>query len=614
MNSKPDHYAAVEARLKAVEEENELLLLQLHQVQEELERHYERGRELEKGGPVPSPAGSPAAVAWVDDELPQAIADNARLQALVEAQRTAHQLTVQSALNGQLGDILIRGVETPGAIFSVPAKLVRVWRAAGRKVPPQALGGENYGKVIVAYADGGFDAVNALLSGSNLSQNMRGNAFTALARHLMKSDRVQAAEAARLAFSAEPRAFRLKWLAFRLHEAGALVAAEGMLDALPPDTPFSDSEARQASQLRQEAKVSRLREAKKATRFAERRADVEKHLTNLAAERDKFASATSARQIQIDQLKQSLARQEQESAQLRVQDEGRARLVGEQAREIESLKSTKAQLEEQKWVLAGRHEEQTSLALERGRKIDALELLKVRLEQEKSELSWRLEGQSKLALDRSREIESLRISQSGLEAEKLALAGRCEEQIVLIVERDRCIEDLRQAKARIEQELEAVLQRLDAQALRADELSGELEDVRQIAANLDQDRQSLAGQISAQAVRMAELGHEIEAYSQAKAALELQSMALAARLDEQAKLAAERGRAIEALQEQKFALEQARAALAGRLDEQAKLAAERGHELVTSPAKRRAGTRTHRPRRTPGRTGQTCRRARPRTR
>ncbi len=43
----------------------------------------------------------------------------------------------------------------------------------------------------------------------------------------------QPADAARRAYAVEPRGFRLKWLAFRLYEAGELVEAEAMLALLP---------------------------------------------------------------------------------------------------------------------------------------------------------------------------------------------------------------------------------------------------------------------------------------------------------------------------------------------------------------------------------------------
>ncbi len=88
---------ALEARLKEMEEENELLLLQLHQVQEELENYYLRNQELEKGQSTPERVNAAFGNSWVEDELPETVAENERLRALVEVQKKVRQLEAQNA-------------------------------------------------------------------------------------------------------------------------------------------------------------------------------------------------------------------------------------------------------------------------------------------------------------------------------------------------------------------------------------------------------------------------------------------------------------------------------------------------------------------------------------
>lgn len=130
---------ALEARLKEMEEENELLLLQLHQVQEELENYYLRNQELEKGQSTPERVNAAFGNSWVEDELPETVAENERLRALVEVQKKVRQLEAQNALNARLGDILIHAADSPASLWSVPGKLAKIWRASSRQRPLMPL-------------------------------------------------------------------------------------------------------------------------------------------------------------------------------------------------------------------------------------------------------------------------------------------------------------------------------------------------------------------------------------------------------------------------------------------------------------------------------------------
>lgn len=215
--------------IKELEEENELLLSQLHLVQEELEKYYLRNKELESRQTGKLQGTTPSAKGWVDDELSDALAENSRLQTLIEVQQKVHQLETHNALNARLGNILIESVDSSGSLLSVPGKLRKIWKEENRQTPPESLGGSNFSTVIAAYGEGGFGAVEALIAAASISPAMQASALTALARHLMANDRTQAAEAARRAYTLDPKPFRLKWLAFRLHEAGEVAEAEAML-------------------------------------------------------------------------------------------------------------------------------------------------------------------------------------------------------------------------------------------------------------------------------------------------------------------------------------------------------------------------------------------------
>lgn len=195
------------------------------------------------------------------------ISENERLNALVDAYRTIRRLENENALNARLGNILIQGVDS-GSLLLMLGKLGKIWWQSRRKAASESLG-KNFAKLIAAHDQGGFATVDELLSGASVSETVRANGYTILARHLMNDDRAKAAEAARRAYALEPKPYRLKWLLFRLHEAGDVIKADALLDTLPPDTSFSESDARQAGQLRHEARQARRHEAKRKSGIGE---------------------------------------------------------------------------------------------------------------------------------------------------------------------------------------------------------------------------------------------------------------------------------------------------------------------------------------------------------
>lgn len=258
-NAQPD--VSANARIKDLEEENELLLLQLHQVQEELELYFLKYKELESGSPFIIKNG--LGTNWVDDELPEALAEVERLKTLVAVQAEIKDIESRNALNIRLGNMVLEASNSVGGVTMLPFSLLSFWRNAKKNNPPKELGGKNFSAVIKAYVERGFVGVKSLLKGDEYSPQIKGNAYTALARHLMKLDAKAAAEAAAKAYEADPKPYRLKWLACRVHEAGDVLKAEAMMACLPETLTFSDSESNQARQIRYEAKRLRIRNAPK---------------------------------------------------------------------------------------------------------------------------------------------------------------------------------------------------------------------------------------------------------------------------------------------------------------------------------------------------------------
>ena len=164
--------------------------------------------------------------------LVAAMAEKDQLTAVNQALFRSQELELNNSLSNRIGEVMIRAVDSPSSIAGLPFKLRNFWREAKKQQQPKSLGGESFSKVLTAYADGGFDAVKALLAQASVSPAVRGNAYTALARHLKDTDPKQACDAACRAYEEDPQPFRRKWLAFRLYEAGDVLGADVLLKTL----------------------------------------------------------------------------------------------------------------------------------------------------------------------------------------------------------------------------------------------------------------------------------------------------------------------------------------------------------------------------------------------
>lgn len=338
---------AKDARIKELTEENELLFEQLHVVQEELEKYYHKLKECEqrKG----SGASDDGSVAVIPPQANEALAENLKLRALVMQQQAALQVESTNSLAARLGEMLIHGVSSAGAFIALPLKLRQMWKALDQTVPPAALGGKSFQKVLNAHAAGGSEAVEKLLDSVFLSPVMRANAYTALARQVMLTDARQAADLARLAWETDPRPYRLKWLAFRLHEADDAINAEALMDMLPDDISMSDSEERQVARLRQEAKRERAQRAQKMMKASQGEAGQLVTMAKLkqAAEESKTQQEALAAQLskQREEHKQELARLNSQLTELKkAADQARQ----EAARAREAQAAQQRQMEAQK--------------------------------------------------------------------------------------------------------------------------------------------------------------------------------------------------------------------------------------------------------------------------
>lgn len=331
---------AKDARIKELTEENELLFEQLHVVQEELEKYYHKLKEYKQRKGSNADAGGTVVV--IPPQVGEALAENLKLRALVAQQQAALQMEHTNSLAARLGEMLIHGVSSAGAFIALPLKLRQMWKALDQTVPPAALGGKSFQKVLDAHAAGGSEAVEKLLDSVFLSPVMRANAYTALARQVMLTDARQAADLARLAWETDPRPYRLKWLAFRLHEADDAINAEALLDMLPADISMSDSEERQAARLRQEAKRERARQAQKATEASRTEAmQLQATMAKLKQTAEESKKQQEALAAQLHTQKEEIKKQQTDAAaQLSKQREGHNQELARLNSQLTELKKT----------------------------------------------------------------------------------------------------------------------------------------------------------------------------------------------------------------------------------------------------------------------------------
>ena len=245
-----------ELYIKELLMENNLLLEQLNLVQEKIEEYHYTLKNTSNNENFIIP-----------HKINSILIENIKLHSLVNQQIIAIQIERQNRISARLGEILIKSVNSIGEFILLPFKLLRIWKALKKTTPPDSLG-VNFQKVIDAYTTGGLEYVDRLLNSVFISSVMRANAYTALARHLMLSDINQTAYLARLAWETDPRPYRLKWLAFRLHEAGDSITAEALLSMLPSNINLTKSEEKHIRKIKEDSNFDCSQEIKKITNIA----------------------------------------------------------------------------------------------------------------------------------------------------------------------------------------------------------------------------------------------------------------------------------------------------------------------------------------------------------
>ncbi|UPL21789.1 hypothetical protein [Alcaligenes faecalis] len=474
-------------QMQHIKKENCLLLDQLQVVQEELCRLYESPQGVGRGL-----TQIVINVAPVDLRLVESQAEAARLGCMLKMQTQLHDLKTQHALAAQLGDILIEGVQSTGSLISVPGRLRQAWRQSRRTQPPAVLGGKSFDKVIQAYQQGGDQQVEALLNQVSVSKNVQASAWTAVARTYMTTEPTLVATMARRAFALEPRGFRQKWLAFRLHESGDLLEAEALLALLPEDVTFTDSEARQRDRLLKQAKEVRLAQARSLSGVDAQYEDVRRQWDELAQSRNTLAGVVEQQGIQLSNARDEVQHLRQEKQeQLVIAEELRTQIQQLEEAYQERLQERKLEADQQRQLVL-QEQDNTQAALKQvadlKRELEQEGLLRSQLQRESMGLQADLK----------------RLKQTLLEKE--AQAGQWFEQCVTVqgglAEMAQQYEGLKAQLQTHHQDKEAALSQLQTLMIAHDELlviaDQRLEEVGSVLVQLEEsvaESEELRGQL-----------------------------------------------------------------------------------------------------------------------
>ena len=248
-----------EQQIKNLIEENKLIFKQLTLVQEELEKNFDKQNNLDQKNNVNDNKYYDS----VTHNINEILIENLKLHALTKQQKMALQIEKQNYLPIKLGKILINGVSSIKEFILLPFRLCKIWKIVSMKPSKSILGDNNFQKVIDAYYNGGMQSVEKILNSVSISSKIRADAYTTIARELMPTDIQQAIIFARQAWETDPRSYRLKWLAFRLHEADDVITSEAILDMLPHDIKMNEQEKKRIERIKQESYLKRNQIAQK---------------------------------------------------------------------------------------------------------------------------------------------------------------------------------------------------------------------------------------------------------------------------------------------------------------------------------------------------------------
>ena len=246
--------------INELNEENNLLLSHLKKVQDELELYYNKSKEYERM--INEQNKNKNFNFDKNREIEKIITENNKLKLKIKILKKIQDIKLKNSLSIRLGNILIDSVKSKKEIFLLPFKLFNIWRAWAQRTPPKALGGENFSSLLQTYETGGVTEIEKILDSHFVSPHIKADAYTKIARHVKNIDPNKSVEFAKKAYETDPQSYRLKWLAFRLYDAGDVKTSDTIL-AILKNISMSDWELQQSKIIHTESEYVFNEESKK---------------------------------------------------------------------------------------------------------------------------------------------------------------------------------------------------------------------------------------------------------------------------------------------------------------------------------------------------------------
>jgi chromosome segregation ATPase len=509
-------------KTKELQEENELLLQQLHYVQEELEKYYLRNKELESSSNDRKPStSSKLIIHWHSEDAIKIAAENIRLKARADARLFITDALKRNALQARLGEMFIKASDNPASQLSALVNARRLWRSLSCKKTPAGLGGAKFGTLIEAHQKNGFDGVEKLMDEHKPSPIVRANAYRALSKHYRKSNPAVALEAARRAYVNDPKLHHQKWLAYMLYGAGKLTESGALLELTPKDKKMSAWDKKQRALILAEASKRRWKQANELLKLKQSQASAEKTIKSLSQQID-------AEKAHASDLREKLSAASRRQEVLEAEKNHSNKRMAEHAR---ALETRALELEQLRGDLSARVAE-----------LDSARSGAIALEQEKSVLEKKLSEHARALETRALELEQLRFDLSSRTAELEAQKKKLETQ-------QQDIQTIKTSSQKLEQEKTALQTQLTNVTKLGEERSRLLESNDRDLKQLRGDLSARAAELEAQKKKLETGQQEIQAFKTAAQKLEQEKAAMQTQLTEAKKQADERGRAIEELKQ-----------------------------------------------------------------
>lgn len=249
-------------KLQEVIDENQILLLQLHQTQEALELYFLKYKELELDNSRALNSFKIENSNLNGEPIIDRLAMLERMEFVNKILIEINNIRLTNAIDIQLANILLSSTRSLRNLLQLPYKILKFWNDALKSSTKYVPQSSELELSISECSVNGVSEVERILKSQKVSSKARANIFTETARRVMKFDSIKAESLAYKAYECDPCVFRLKWLVFRTYDSGNVARADALLELLPSNIKYSESEKNHIRQIKYESSKHWYEQAK----------------------------------------------------------------------------------------------------------------------------------------------------------------------------------------------------------------------------------------------------------------------------------------------------------------------------------------------------------------